>query len=299
MFKSLMLYRLGPGWPATADELAQALAAEPFAPCSATQQKSTGWVPPRGVEHGALVEVVDGQWIARMTIETKAVPGDAVRRKVAEEAARIEQQQGRKPGKKELRDMRDDALMALLPHAFPRQKGITVWIDPATRIMVLDAATQSAAEEVITSLVRVAGQGFGVSMLQTATSPQAAMAAWLADEEDSVLPQAFHIERECELKASGDKPARVRFDQHNICTEEVRQHIREGKLPAKLAMGWQGGVYFTLTKKMQIKSIFIDNNKASSATDEYERFDSDVALFTGTMRQMLPKLFDVMGGIKE
>ncbi|HOK11828.1 MAG TPA: recombination-associated protein RdgC, partial [Ottowia sp.] len=89
MFKNLMLYRLGPGWPASAAQLEEALAREPFAECGATQQKSTGWVPPRGQDHGALVEAVDGQWIARFAIETKPVPGDAVRRKVQEAVAQI------------------------------------------------------------------------------------------------------------------------------------------------------------------------------------------------------------------
>ena len=66
-----MIYRLAGAWPAAAAQLEEALAREPFAECGATQQKSCGWVPPRGAEHGALVEVVDGQWIARLAIETK------------------------------------------------------------------------------------------------------------------------------------------------------------------------------------------------------------------------------------
>lgn len=55
----LFLYRVGPEWPQTAGQFAEALADEPFAPCAATQQKSAGWVPPRGDEHGALVELVE------------------------------------------------------------------------------------------------------------------------------------------------------------------------------------------------------------------------------------------------
>ena len=49
VFKNLMLYRLGPGWPASAAQLEEALAREPFAECGATQQKSTAWaLPPIG-----------------------------------------------------------------------------------------------------------------------------------------------------------------------------------------------------------------------------------------------------------
>ncbi|MDO5626436.1 MAG: recombination-associated protein RdgC [Pseudomonadota bacterium] len=299
MFKNLMLYRLGAGWPASAQALEQAIAAEPFVPCTATQQKTSGWVPPREQAHGALVEAVDGQWIARLRLETKSVPGDAVRRKVADEVARIEQQSGRKPGKKELRDLRDDALIALLPQAFPRQTQVTLWIDPAQRLLVLDAGSQGKADEVITSLVRVAGQGFEVSLLQTATSPQAAMAAWLADETGDALPEAFHIERECELKGGGEEPAVVKFARHALQTDEVRQHIREGKLPTRLALGWQGRVGFTLTQALQLKKIafqegVFDDAGPKPAADE--RFDADVALATGELGALIPALIDALGG---
>lgn len=148
-----MIYRIGPDWPTSAAQLEEALASEPFAECSATQQRATGWVPPRGEEHGALVEVVDGQWIARFVIETKAVPGDAVRRKTDEAIANIEKTTGRKPGKKEVRDLRDDALQSLLPQAFPRRSQVLMWIDPERQWLVLDTGAQGKADELITGLV--------------------------------------------------------------------------------------------------------------------------------------------------
>ena len=295
MLKNLILYRLGPEWPTSADQLVEALAGEPFAPCAATQQKSAGWVPPRE-EHGALVESVAGHWIARMLIETKAVPGDAVRRKVDEAVAKIEKSSGRKPGKKEMRDLKDDKLIALLPQAFPRQKAITLWLDPATRILALDAASQGAADEVITSLVRVAGKGFAVGLLNTVTSPQAAMAAWLADDEGEALPDAFDIGRECELKGSGDEPAVVKFGRHPIETDEVRQHIAEGKLPTKVAIGWAGRVGFTLTQALQLKKITLADGVLEGRDKDEDRFDADVALTTGELAPLIAELIDALGG---
>ena len=299
MFKNLMLYRLSPEWPASAAQWEEAIANEPFVECSATQQKSTGWVPPRGQEHGALVETVDGQWIARFAIETKAVPADAIRDRTQKAVEEIEKTTGRKPGKKELRDLKDDALIALLPQAFPRRSQVTVWIEPTQRWLVMDVGAQGKADELITSLVRVAGKGFGVGLLQTATSPQAAMAAWLADAEGDALPHAFNIERECELKGSGDEPAVVKFTRHPLQTDEVRQHIAEGKLPTRLALGWQGRVGFVLTQALQLKKIafqegVFDERPAPANADE--RFDADVALATGELSGLITDLVAALGG---
>ena len=299
MFKQLKLYQIGAAWPTTAAQLEEALAQEPFTPCTATQQRSTGWVPPRGEAHGALVEAVDGQWIARFQIETKSVPGDAVREHAEAAAANIEKTTGRKLGKKELRDLRDDALQALLPSAFPRRTVVTAWIDPARRWLVLDTCTVSKADELVTSLVRVAGQGFEVRLLHTQQTPQAVMAAWLAADSADQLPEAFHVERECELKGSGDEPALVRFSRHDLATEEIRQHIAEGKLPTKLALRWQGRVAFTLTHTFDLRRIAFQERvfEKTDANAAADLFDADVALATGELGGLITGLVDALGGL--
>ena len=100
MFKNLIVYRIAPGWQLGLDQVEAALAKTPFLPCGATQEKSWGWVPPRGEAHGPLAESVGGQWILRFMAESKVLPGSVLARKVQEKAAQIEATTGRKPGKK-------------------------------------------------------------------------------------------------------------------------------------------------------------------------------------------------------
>ena len=133
MFKNVTVYRIAPGWAPTLEAMETALDALRFVPCGASQDKSVGWVEPRGEAHGPLVESVAGQRILKFVMETKAVPGDIVREKAQEEADHIEATTGRKPGKKETKELREDALQALLPMAFPRRGSVWVWIDPEQR----------------------------------------------------------------------------------------------------------------------------------------------------------------------
>ena len=185
MFANLIIYRIAPQWSATLDQVEQALAKAPFAECGATQEKSVGWVPPRGEAHGALAEAVGGQWMLRFMAETKVLPGSALARKVKEKAARIEQETGRKPGKKETKELKEEARLDLLPMALTKQASMWVWIDPAARLLVLDTSSQGRADEVVTLLVE-ALPGLSVSLLHTQTSPQAAMAHWLKEQEPPV-----------------------------------------------------------------------------------------------------------------
>lgn len=292
-----MMYRIGPNWPTTTTQLEQALAQEPFAECGPTQQKTVGWLPPRGQAHGALVESMGGQWIARFAIETRAVPADALKRKVQEAVDEIERTTGRHAGKKEQRDLRDDALLALLPQAFPHRSELNLWFAPENRWLMIDTSAQGKADEVINSLVRTAGSGFTIALLQTQLSPQAAMAAWLSGHEAD-LHEAFDIGRECELKGSGDEPAVIRFMRHEVATDEVRQHIAEGKLPTKLALSWNERVRFNLTSTGLLRQIgFMEGvlQETESAQDE-DRFDADVALATGELGALLDNLIEALGG---
>ena len=215
MFKNLTLYRIGPDWSATVEQMEAALQAARFVECGATQEKSVGWIEPRGEKHGALVESVGGQRILKLQIETKAVPAAVVKRKAQEQVDHIEATTGRKPGKRELRDLRDDARLALLPMAFTKQSSVLVWIDLASRLLMTNAASQAKTDEVITALVS-ALPGLPLTLLQTTVSPQTAMTQWLVAESPQDWPPRLSVERECELKSNDEEKSVVKFTRHNI-----------------------------------------------------------------------------------
>ena len=63
MFKDMIIYRTAKSWQSDLLALENALQKTVFAECSATQERSVGWVPPRGEPHGPMVESVAGQWV--------------------------------------------------------------------------------------------------------------------------------------------------------------------------------------------------------------------------------------------
>jgi len=297
VFKNVIVYRLVSPWSVTQAQLEEALLAEHFVECGASQEKSVGWIEPRGQAHGPLVEIVGGQWILRLMMEIKSVPGSVVKRKVEEQVAQIEVSTGRKPGKKEVRELRDDARLALLPMAFTKQGSVGVWIDPKAGWLVLDAGSQSKADEVMTALVK-AVPDFAVQLVNTQISPASAMAVWLSTRES---PADFSVDRECELKASDESKAVVRYTRHPLDTEEVSQHIALGKMPTRLALTWNDRVSFVLTEALQLKkvtfleSVFEDTAKAAGDGKD-DNFDADVLISTGELSQLIPDLMEALGG---
>ena len=292
MFKNLTIYRIAPLWPADLDPIEQAMTKGQFVPCGATQEKSVGFVPPRGELHGPRVEDIGGQWILRFKSEVKTIPGQALARRVAEKAARIEKETGRKPGRKETKDLKDEAKLDLLPMAFANEACTWVWIEREARTLVLDTASQSRADTIVSLLVELL-PGLSVSLLNMKTSPQASMAHWLATQEP---PAGFSIDRECELKAADESKAVVKYGRHPLDIAEVQEHIKQGKLPTKLALTWDDRVSFVLTEGLQIKKLaFLDSVFEGTKADE-GGFDTDVAIATGELRKLIPDLIEALGG---
>lgn len=296
MFKNLLIYRIGPEWQPDLAAAEAALATQRFTPCGASQPQSSGWVEPRGAAHGPLIEVVAGQWHLKLKTEAKLLPASVVKRRAEEIAASIERDTGRKPGRKQVKDLREQAAFELLPQAFTRDAVMRVWIDPQARWLVLDCASAKRAEEAITLLVKSL-PGFALSPVQTQMSPAAAMALWLSTD---ALPHAFGVERDCELKAADELKSAVRYARHALDIDEVRAHIQAGKQPTRLALTWQGRLSFVLTDAWQIKRLAFDDvvfeSTREAALSAEEAFDADAALLTGELRQWLPELLDALGG---
>lgn len=297
MFKNLTVYRIGAEWRPSLAQIEAALEKARFAPCGATQPSSAGWVAPRGEPHAPLVEAIGGHWFCQLMTEQRLVPGPVVKQRVEEMAEAIEQSTGRKPGRKQVKELKDEAMQELLPRAFTRRGGVRVWIAPKLGWLMLDCASQSRAEEAVTLLIKCL-DGLSLSLLQTDLSPAVAMAHWLGQGE---APQGFSVDRECELKSTDEMRSVVRYARHPLDTDEVRQHIGTGKMPTRVALTWQDRVSFVLTESLQLKKLeFLDvvfeavGGKAPR--DKAEAFDADAAILTGELVDLIADLLEALGG---
>ncbi len=293
MFKNVIVYRIESAWSSTVAQIEECLQGARFVECASSQEKSLGWIEPRGEAHGPLVEAVDGQLMLQLMIETRTLPGSVVNRKAKERVAQIEASTGRKPGNKEIRSIKDDIRLELLPLAFTKQASIAVWIDPKGRWLIIDAASQAKADEVVTQLVKSL-DGLALSLIDTKLSPTSAMSEWLIEQQ---APAGFSVDRECELKAADESKAVVRYSRHPLDNDEVKQHVTSGKLPTRLALTWDSRVSFVLTENLQLKKLaLLEVVFEGAVAGKDDGFDADCAIATGELRKLLPDLLAALGG---
>ncbi|MFY9480256.1 MAG: recombination-associated protein RdgC [Aquabacterium sp.] len=295
MFKNANLFRIGEAWAMTTADMEAALKRFAFTPIGATQTVTLGWVPARGIEHGELVVQQGHHQVVRLRIETKGVPSQILDKRVNELAAEFENETGRKPGKKIRKELKETALQELLPVAFPKAQDYFVWIDAYEQRVVVDAASESRAGDVMSWLVKCLS-GISIAQFATEVSPERAMTGWLMDGEP---PFGFTVDRECDLRSSDAFKSTASYKRCNLDTEEIRQHIKQGKAPVKLAMTWKDRVSFLLTDTYQIKRIeFLDialKSRESVAADDM--WDADLAIATGELTGLFTDLTFTLGGL--
>ena len=178
----------------------------------------------------------------------------------------------------------------LLGKAFTKKSSALVWIDPTSRLLVIESGSQSRADEIITALVK-AIEGFGVTQIQTQQSAAVSMAQWLDSQEP---PAGFSADRDCTLKSSDESKASVRYAKHPLDIDEIRTHIANGKIPTQLAMTWEGRVSFVLTDTGSVRKIEFLDVTMDGKTDS--GFDADVVIATGELVKMIPAVIESLGG---
>lgn len=294
LFKNVFLFHVPTTWSATAtDEIERRLAANEFQPCGATQQKAIGFQPPREA-NGPMLEVINGQWIIKLTTEGKTVPAQTLQRRTDELAALVEQQTGRKPGKKHRKELKEQALLELLPMAFTKLASSLVWFDPVSRYLVVEASSQSKADDITTALVRALDMH--IALVGTEQSPTGCMTAWLKDGE---APYQFSVDRECELIGCDEQRSVVRYGKHPLDVDNVREHITQGKVATKLALTWRDRISFVLTDGAQLKKLqFLDLVFEGRADNQADEFDANLSIATGELAELIPDLLAALGGVQ-
>ena len=291
-FRNLQLYRLPKNWSCEISQLETDLSTLTLQPCSASDPQSIGWVAP--CADGALVHAVNRQWLLALGAEKRLLPSSVVKQFAKDRAKAIEEAEGRRVGRKEMRDLRESITAELLPRAFVSRRTTFGWIDPINGWLVIDAASPAKSEEFLEHL-RKSVAGLPAKLLQVTQSPSAAMTGWMADGE---APGAFTLDQDLELRSA--EKATVRYVKHTLEGEEIRQHIADGKVVTRLALTWGDRISFLLDEKLQLKRLsFLDILKEQAdgqAENEEERFDIDFTLMTGEVARLLDDLLEALGG---
>jgi recombination associated protein RdgC len=291
-FKNLQLYRLR-AWALAVAELEEALERRTFTRVGSQDLASRGFVPP--MPGGPLVFSSNGEWLIALRTEQRMLPSKVVKQATADRAAEIEDRQGYKPGRKQMKEIKEAVIQELLPRAFTDLQTTYCWISPRDGWIGIDATTPSRADELLETLRDVLAE-LPLQLLDTERTPVSCMGEWLATGEAA---ENFTIDDDCELRGLTDGCS-VAYRHHTLSGEDIPAHLAGGKVPTRLALTFDDRISFVLTERLEVKRLgFLDivqEQAEKAAINGDEQFEADFVLMTSELLRFIPHLIGALGG---
>jgi recombination associated protein RdgC len=295
-FKNLSIFRLTEAFTLTAEELEEKLDALAFRPCGSHEDFSLGWVSPIG-KAAPLVHSANGFMMICTKKEERVLPASVLNEMLQEKIAETEEEQGRKLSKKERTAIKDELIFELLPRAFTFSRKLYAYIDVKGGFMVVDSASATKAEDLLSLLRKCLGSLPAVP-LNTVEKPIATMTQWLISQQ---TPKDISIEDECELRAPEEAGGVIRCKRHDLSLPEIKNHLDIGKQVIKLALNWDDRLSFILDENLSVKrlkflDLIQDQVTETHADDEAARFDVDFSIMSLELANFIPRLLEIFGG---
>lgn len=266
-FRNLSWFRYPCSARNALQSLEERLAEHPLKPVGPLAVSSRGFVAPCGGEAATRVHRIgECAWIM-LGREDRLLPATVVNDALAKKLAEIEASQGRKPGGKARKQIKEDLIHEMLPRAFVKSSRIAASLDARQGTLVIDAASKKSAESVLSELRHALGS-FPAQPLKARCSVVAKMTGWLRGEP---LPEGLVLGDECELKDPLDGGAVVRVLRQELTAEEITKHLDCGKQVSKLALVLDDRLRFVLGEDLVLRKLKL----LDGAVDSLENTERD------------------------
>ena len=288
-FRNLTLFR----FPTSLDlsDLEPQLAECALKPVGPLELSSRGFVPPLGQHHDGFQHLSDGARWLTVGGEDKLLPGAVVNDLLQKKLAAIEEAEGRKPGGRTRKRIKDELVMELLPRAFVRPVRTDALVDRELGVIAVDSSSRKNAESVVGEVRRALGS-FPALPVNAEVAPRAILTGWLAGDP---LPDGLSLGDEVELRDPADSGAVVKIQRMELGGDEIAKHLEAGKQVTRLALLLDDHVGFVLgedlvVRKFKLLDGAVDQLESTERDDITAELDARFALMAGEFKRLFAVL---------
>ena len=281
-FKNVQVYTFTEEFSHSTEQMEAALAKFPFTPLSQLQETTFGWVAPFK-DSDILVETVAGRIFLCAQIQDKILPASVINDYLLERLDALEEAEGRRAGKKEREQLKEDVRAELLPKAFHKTRRVSAWIDPKNKWLVVNASSEKSADD-FTAQLREALGTLSVVPLAKSASGAEILTSWYLDS--TTLPTGTELEAEMELTMVQDPAVKAKYKNLDLAAPEIQLSLDSGMRIRQIAMAFADQCQFVLNEKFQIKRLKYEDKLVEQANDS-DNPRSDALMMSDTLSQLL------------
>lgn len=293
-FKNARLFQLSEEFSLNAEQLSDALKSDALRPCAPMEAVSKGWLSPFGEDSELYVLQSGDALLFSLGIEEKVLPAAAVNHQLSQQVAAIKQQTGEKPGRKQQTDIKQQLMNEMLPRAFVKPKTLHAYIDLSLNMLVVNSASQNAAEDLVSQLRQTLGS-FKAAAFGPSSSMAEVLTQWVLKDQPAA---GMILDNEIVLETLDDNKGVVRGRNIEHLDDQMKRHIDNGYLVTSLGLNYQDRVEFVLShdmgvKKIKFTDVVLDQLEESTIESEWQLLDSQFTLFSLEVRALLTDLLKI------
>ena len=216
-----------------------------------TELSTCGFVP---MEQGTFVTEFPGGYAFRFRLAQKVIPGSVVKQAVADECAKIEQDTGRKPGKKEKREIKESTIADFAAQAFVRTTDVICYFRIATNQLLVPTFGKAIGDKLMSKLV-MAVESVKTETIHVSNVTQgltARLKKWLDDGDDDAFG-AFYPVNEVDLDQD-ERSVRVKMSALQQARGTLTSSLSQGFYVNAVGLTLDGDE-FKLTHDFKLRAI--------------------------------------------
>lgn len=288
MLRSVRFYSVSTPWPKSEHALSEKLANAPFKPCGTYTERSSGFEPPTGADGAPLARRVGGADLLRLRNQVRVLPTAAVNEALEVRLAEYRQRMQEEPGRRTRRKLKDQTRDELLPKALLKSDRMTALYLLQENVLAVGTSSQTRAERFLEPLRAALGK--------LDTKPlefDRPLAQLLTRVFSGDAPPKFALGRECRMRDRADAKSSVRWQDVDLTQANVRRCLKDGMELTHLGIEFAGAMSGVIDANGVIgkfRLVALEEPPEDVAEEPLARFDAELALLGGTLRQLVAGL---------
>jgi recombination associated protein RdgC len=291
LFRNLTLFRFPSSIRPALETLDEHLPAAALKPVGPLELSSRGFVSPFGRGEEQLSHRIGDCILLTLGGEDKLLPSAVVNDVLATKLEAVREREGRNPGGRERKRLKDEVLTDLLPRAFARPMRVNGYLDLGLGWLVVDTSSKKTAEAFVTALREALGS-FPALPVNAESSPRALLTSWISGER---MPKGFELGDECELRDPVEAGAIVKCKNQEMDSDEVREHLKAGKQGFLLALTFEERLSLVIGEDIVVRKLkFLETATEPLEKDNRDslraEIDATFALMSAELKRLLERL---------
>jgi recombination associated protein RdgC len=292
MLRSVRFYSVSTPWPTSEQELSEKLATVAFKPCGTYTERCSGFEPPTGSDDAPFARRVGGADLLRLRNQVRVLPTAAVNEALEVRLAEYRERMQEEPGRRTKHKLKEQTRDELLPKALLKSDRMTALYLLQENVLAVGTASQTRAERFLEQL-RAALGGLDTKPLEF----DRPLAEFLTRVFSGDAPPKFAMGRECRMRDRAEARSSVRWQDVDLTQANVRRCIKDGMELTHLGIEFGGAMSGVLDASGvigKLRLLDLEEPPEDTAEEPLARFDAELALLGGTLRQLVAGLRDAL-----